>query len=365
MIERISNRLRRWNAVYYPQKVFQSPKWLVLGVNNTCNLHCKMCDVGVNYTQSNFFENLMGSKPIHMPVELFKKIIDQAASYFPNVKIGYAFTEPLIYVHLEESLRYVKKNNLFASITTNALGLNKWASVFHQVKLDELNISLDGPPEIHNYIRGNVHSFAKAIEGIEALFSLNSKVRINVYCVITEWNVECLADFLKALSPYQLRRVGLMHSNFTTQQIADKHNEMFGGLYSATASNTTDTKNESINTPLLWEEIQKIKKNTHWNFPVDFFPEINSLEKLNNYYRNPEVLMGKRCMDIFSNIMIKSNGDVIPSHGRCFNLRIGNLYESDLKTIWNSKIIAKFRSDVTENGGLLPGCSRCCSAFIK
>lgn len=362
MIERISNRLRTWNAVYYPQKVFQSPKWLVLGVNNTCNLHCKMCDVGVNYTQSNFFENLMGSKPIHMPVELFKKIIDQAASYFPHVKIGYAFTEPLIYFHLEESLRYVKKNNLFASITTNALSLNKWASVLHQVKLDELNISLDGPPDVHNYIRGNAHSFAKAIEGIETLFSLNSKIRINVFCVITEWNAGFLNDFLKALSGYPLRMVGLMHSNFTTQQIADIHNEMFGELYPATASNISETKNESINTRLLWEEIQKIKTG-QWNFPVEFFPEIKTLEKLNIYYQNPELFIGRRCMDIFSNILIKSNGDVIPSHGRCFNLKVGNLYESNLKSIWNSKVIAHFRSDVSANGGLLPGCSRCCSAF--
>src|SRR5690554_2069388 len=100
MIDRISNRLRRLNAAYYPQRVFQAPTWLVLGVNNTCNLHCKMCDVGVNYTQSNFFENLMGTKPVHMPLPLFKTIVDQARLYFPKAKLGYAFTEPLIYTHL-------------------------------------------------------------------------------------------------------------------------------------------------------------------------------------------------------------------------------------------------------------------------
>ena len=364
MIERISNRLRRLNAVYYPQKIFKSPKWLVLGVNNVCNLHCKMCDVGVSYTQSNFYQNLMGSKPLHMPLELFKRIIDQAVRYFPDVKIGYAFTEPLIYVHLAESLRYAKDNNLFTSITTNGLGLKKWASLLNEVNLDELNISLDGPPEVHNHIRGNSHSFSKAIEGIEAILSLNDSARINVYCVITEWNVKCLNDLLRILCPFNLARVGLMHSNFTTQNIADKHNEIFGDLYPATASNITDTKNESIDTRLLWNEIQRIKT-SHWNFPVEFFPEINSLEQLNTYYRNPEVFIGKRCMDIFSNIMIKSNGDVIPAHGRCFNLRIGNLYESDLQSIWNSGTIGRFRTVVTENGGLLPGCSRCCSAFIR
>lgn len=363
MLEKIPNKLRKWNAIHYPQRVFQSPQWLVLGVNNTCNLHCKMCDVGVNYAQSNFFENLMGSKPVHMPIDLFKKIVDQAYQHFPKVKLGYAFTEPLVYVHLEESMRYARQNNFFISLTTNGLGLKRWARVLND-NLDEVNISLDGPPEIHNYIRGNDQSYAKAIEGIEALMALKSTVRINVYCVITEWNTGQLVRFLEGLSPYPLHRVGLMHSNFTPQHIADHHNQTFGGLYPATTSNITDTHNDQIDRDVLWNEIQAIKKR-RWNFAVDFFPEIAAREKLDDYYLRPEVFIGRRCMDIFSNLMIKSNGDVIPAHGRCFNLKVGNLYESSLPEIWNSATLASFRGTVSKHGGLLPACSRCCSSFIR
>jgi len=364
MTQRINNRLRRLNATLYPQRVIMPPKWLVLGVNNTCNLHCKMCDVGVSYTQSNFYENLMGSKPIHMPLELFKKIADQASNYFPKVKLGYAFTEPLIYAHLEESLLYAQKKELCTTLTTNGLGLKKWAAVLNKSNLFELNLSLDGPPDVHNFIRGNEHSFAKAIEGVEALCALGSKIKINVYCVITEWNVSRLVEFLKCLQAYPLSRVGLMHSNFTPQHIAEQHNQIFGNLYPATASNTTDTNLETIDIKRLWAEIEEIKR-LNLNFPVDFFPELSSIPILKKYYLNPDQYIGRRCMDIFSNIMIKSNGDVIPAHGRCYNLKIGNLYEGSLKEIWNSATVAEFRKKVTAEGGLLPGCSRCCSAFIK
>jgi Fe-coproporphyrin III synthase len=364
MIQRISNRIRRLNATYYPQRIFQPPKWLVLGVNNTCNLHCKMCDVGVNYTQSNFFENLMGSKPVHMPLDLFKSIIDQASRYFPRVKIGYAFTEPLVYTHMEESLRYVHAHRLFTSITTNALGLKKWASLLNEVQLGELNISLDGPPDIHNYVRGNPHSFAKAIEGIEALTALKCKFPVNIYCVITEWNIGRLTEFLHCLAPYNISNVGLMHANFTPQHIADKHNARFGGIYPATASNITETKNESVDTLTLWKEIGEIKS-MPWKFAVDFFPDLRAKEELDQYYRDPGHAVGKRCLDIFSNMMIKSNGDVIPAHGRCFNLTIGNLYEQTLPQIWNSQIVSEFRTTVSRNGGLLPACARCCSSFVK
>lgn len=364
MLERVSNRLRKLNAIYYPQHIFQSPKWLVLGVNNTCNLHCKMCDVGVSYTQSNFFENLMGSKPVHMPMDLFRRIVDQAAKHFPDVRLGYAFTEPLIYTHLAESLEYAREKKMFTSLTTNGLGLKRWSQVLDEAGLRELNISLDGPPEVHNFIRGNEHSFSKAVEGMELLISRNSKIQMSVYCVITEWNVGHLIRFLEHLNPLRLHRVGLMHSNFTPQYLADRHNEAFGTLYPSTASNITDTKNESIDAVRLWQEVKEVKRRK-WNFPVRFFPELESLERLQQYYLEPEIFIGRRCMDIFSNMMIKSNGDVIPAHGRCYNLKIGNLYEENLKEIWNSAVNAQFRKTVTEHGGLLPACSRCCSSFAK
>ncbi len=364
MIERISNRVRRINAAYFPQRVFQSPKWLVLGVNNTCNLHCRMCDVGVNYSQSNFFQNLMGSKPVHMPLELFKEIADQAKRYYPGVKLGYAFTEPLIYTHLEQSLRYCKEKKLFTSITTNALGLRKWAPVLKEVNLGELNISLDGPPETHNFIRGNEHSFSKAMEGIEMLSALNCGFPINVYCVITEWNIGKLEEFLACLSPYKIRRVGLMHANFTLPETASRHNIRFFNSYPATVSNVTDCNNQDADTDVLWKEIAAIKSRD-WKFEVGFYPELHSKAELDGYYREPSRFVGRRCMDIFSNLMIKSNGDVIPAHGRCFNLTVGNLYKQNLKEIWNSAIISQFRKTVSRNGGLLPACSRCCSSFVK
>ena len=49
----IAEKLRTVNARLYPARVFQQPKWIVLGVNNICNLHCKMCDVGVQNLESN------------------------------------------------------------------------------------------------------------------------------------------------------------------------------------------------------------------------------------------------------------------------------------------------------------------------
>lgn len=321
-----------------------------------------MCDVGVDFNESNFFQNLVGTHPLHMPTELFRKIADQTANYYPKAKLGYAFTEPLVYKHLVETLDYAQSKALFTSVTTNALTLRQKADDLRASGLNELYISLDGPEEIHNEIRGHKSSFKRAMEGIEKIAGHADSPEISIYCVITEWNIGHLQRFLDDIKDYPLVRVGFMHTNFTPQEQADRHNAIWGKDYPATASNMEEIDLSTMNLDLLWEEVQSIRA-TNYPFPVIFSPEINSREGMDTFYTQPGTIWGKRCNDAFSTMMIKSDGSVIPAHGRCYNLTVGNLYESELPAIWNSNIFGKFRKDLMKAGGLMPACARCCSAF--
>lgn len=353
--------LKEINKRALPGHLFYGPEWLVLGVNNVCNLHCKMCDVGTGNLNTNFARNLTAAKPVNMPLELFKKLIDQAAEFFPQVKIGYAFTEPLAYPHLYESLKYANANKLFTSVTTNALMLPAKADVICDAGLNELCISLDGLEQTHNYIRGNKSSFQKAIEGIEKVLARTKRPAVSVFSVITEWNYKELKAFTDHFAGTPLKQIGFMHPNFTPAHIADRHNINYPN-YPATVSNMDEINLECIDMDELAEQIRQIK-NSPYHFPVSFSPDLSSREELDRFYFHPEQKIGKVCNDAFRNIMIKSNGDVIPAHGRCYELVLGNLYKQDLHTIWNSSIASMFRKDLLKAGGLFPACSRCCSAF--
>jgi len=358
----ITDKLKSINKRLYPQKLFYGPEWIVLGVNNICNLHCKMCDVGIEYTASNFYQNLMGTSPLNMPMELIKILFDQTAKHFPKGKIGYAFTEPLIYPHLIESLQYAKTKNLYTSITTNALKLKQKAKDICESGLNDIFISLDGPEEIHNQIRGHKSSFQKAIEGIDELLKHPPRPNISIFCVITEWNIGHLKEFADYFKKFPLRQLGFMHTNFTPDFIVSNHNKTYGDKYPATISNTEQIEISKMNLKILLDEITEIKK-TDYSFKVTFSPEIKTEAELDIFYNQPEKLIGKICNDVYRNIMIKSDGSVIPAHGRCYNLNIGNIYNNSLNEIWNSKVVSELRKDLMNAGGLFPACSRCCSAF--
>ena len=354
------SKLHSLNRKLYPKHLFYDPKWLVLGVNNICNLHCKMCDVGTKSLDTNFAVNLVGTSPLHMPMELFQKIADQTKKYYPKTKLGYAFTEPLVYKHLEESLSYADSLDLFTSVTTNALNLRQKAEGLIKGGLNELYISLDGPQDIHNEIRGHKSSHQRALEGIEKMQSL-SNVPISVFCVITEWNIGHLRSFLKELEGFNLKQIGFMHSNFITSNVATSHNAIFGDKYFATPSNVDEVNFEAYDLQLLHEELTQILSEKS-KTAVTLSPHVVEKSELYKYYFEPQKKVGKSCLDVFNNLMIKSDGTVIPAHGRCFNLPVGNIHSEDLKSIWNANKLSELREKLNQNGGLLTACSRCCSA---
>ena len=136
----LRHAIPRANIRLQPGRLVFAPEWIILGVNNLCNLHCKMCDVGVGYESSNFFQNLMGARPLNMPLELINRILDQTARYFPNARVGYAFTEPGIYPHLIQSLAYADSLGLSTAMTTNGLRVRKMAAELADAGLDDLFI---------------------------------------------------------------------------------------------------------------------------------------------------------------------------------------------------------------------------------
>lgn len=359
MIERV---LKFANKKILPENYFFSPEWIVLGVNNTCNLHCKMCDVGTQSLETNFAVNLIGTTPLNMPLELFEKIADQTQLYYPNAKLGFAFTEPLAYPHIVKAVEYASKKNLYTAITTNALLLPNKAEALVKAGLSEIYVSLDGLEKTHNMIRGNERSFQKALEGIKKLFEYSNPPKVSIVSAITEWNVENLKEFADYFKDLPLHEIGFMHTQFGDPAIAISHNKIWGDFYPATESNLDEINLNNMNLPLLLEQIQQIKKETY-PFKIYFSPELNDIESLETYYNKPEVILGKRCEAVYSSIMIKSDGSAIPAHGRCYNLKVGNLYDETLKDIWTSSVFGKFRKDLRDAGGFLPACSRCCSAF--
>ena len=136
-------------------------------ITTKCNLKCKYC---LSSSDNNGCYGL--------DTESAKNIIKHMGKIGIN-RLDFTGGEPLIRNDLKELIECAKENNISTIVTTNTTLLND--SNIEVLKMADLvQISVDGPEEIHNMQRqGNV--FAKTIENIEKLKNAGCKIRLNSF----------------------------------------------------------------------------------------------------------------------------------------------------------------------------------------
>jgi MoaA/NifB/PqqE/SkfB family radical SAM enzyme len=94
------------------------------------------------------------------------KVISDAAGMGYRV-VSVSGGEPLMYVGLDEVLAHAKSLNMFRTVTTNGFFTGQKRLDGLRDLVDGMAISLDGPPEFHNEIRGSPYAFERLEAGLE------------------------------------------------------------------------------------------------------------------------------------------------------------------------------------------------------
>ncbi|WP_160109676.1 radical SAM protein [Pseudomonas izuensis] len=120
-----------------------------------CNLscpHCYSCSSPVARTE--------------LSPEVVCNVISDAASMGYEV-VSVSGGEPFLYVGLNKILSHAKSLGLRTTVTTNGFFTGKGRLDTLREILDVLAFSLDGPPEIHNSIRGSDRAFDRLLLGVK------------------------------------------------------------------------------------------------------------------------------------------------------------------------------------------------------
>ncbi|MGH9753793.1 MAG: radical SAM/SPASM domain-containing protein [Blastocatellia bacterium] len=120
-----------------------------------CNLTCAHCYSGSGPTARAELD----------AATVYQVISDAAALEYEVVSVSGG--EPLMYSGLEKILAHAKSLGLRTTVTTNGFFTGQERMNRLRELVDVLAISLDGPPEIHNEIRGSARAFERLEAGLE------------------------------------------------------------------------------------------------------------------------------------------------------------------------------------------------------
>lgn len=192
------------------------PPYVVFFVTSKCNSKCKMCFYWREIEES--------AKEDELTLEEIRKISEKMPKFYSLAISG---GEPFLRNDLWEICGNFIVNNKIRhlSIPTNGLlhetiidQVKKICSIASQTKV-EIEFSIDGPPEIHDEIRGVKNNFKIAIGTLEEIKKLeeiypNLTTKVNTTFSKYNQNYICeLIDFLKDELKLNRTNVSLLHGD--------------------------------------------------------------------------------------------------------------------------------------------------------
>lgn len=362
-------RLAKQALPYYvdPDGRAFAPLTVFFSINGRCNLHCRMCDIGQQKPDSMFYKNLKGESAQDFPFERFKSLVDEFAQFNFKPYIGITTTEPLLYPKMWDAVEYANSRGLSMNISTNGLLLEKQIDAILDSGLHRLSISLDGPPDIHDKMRGLNGLFEKVSNGMRLLADEKKKrntllPHVYVSSFICDTNHRDLVRLLENLPEGCYEWINMKLMVFFTQKMVALHNEAVGDKYPATASCfPPDFNANNLDVNLIYEQTMEINRRFSHICSLHFEPD---KEKLKRYFYEPHKFMdASKCIFPWFISQITNEGKMIV-FTRCYSVAFDNILDKSFMEAWNGKKIREFRKDLRKRGRF-PGCARCDGVLFR
>jgi MoaA/NifB/PqqE/SkfB family radical SAM enzyme len=263
--------------------------------------------------------------------------------------------EPLMHSDLFRLCSLLRPLGVRLTILSTGLLLQKHARriIDH---VDEVIVSLDGPPEVHDQIRRVVGAFAAMSAGIRELHRLRPDFPVAARCTVQKQNCTSLNAAVGTAREMELRSISFLAADLTSTAF---NRENGWPIYrQAEVGLTVD---EAI---ALEREMEAMIESRSGDISSGFIPE--GPDKLRRIVRHFRAHLGleepraPRCNAPWVSAVLETDGTVRPCF---FHEPIGQVDKGSLREVLNSPRAVQFRQSlrIAEN----PTCRRCvCSLYL-
>jgi Fe-coproporphyrin III synthase len=316
---------------------------LVLFPHNRCNCRCMMCDI--------------------WRIRQVREItIQDLARHLESIRalrvrwVVFSGGEPQMHTDLGSLSQLFRAEGIRVTLLTAGLLLEPYArSVVDTI--DDVIVSLDGPREIHNQIRGVPKAFDRLAQGVDALRKLRSDIAICGRSTVQKANYLHLRQTVHAA-----RQIGLDSLSFLA---ADLTSEAFNRPGGWTAERQNGVALDAEDVSRLEEEIESLIHEHREDLTSGFVAEnAEKLRRIALHFRahlGQQMPVAPRCNAPWVSAVIEADGTVRPCF---FHRALGNIHEKALIEILNDESAVEFRRylDVLND----PVCQRCvCSLHVS
>jgi Fe-coproporphyrin III synthase len=322
--------------------IIQNLPILVLFPHSRCNCRCVMCDIW----------------RIRQIREITRSDLEPHLESFRQLGVQWVVLsggEPLMHSDLFTLVQFLRREGIRITLLTAGLTLERHADRVVE-NLDDIIVSLDGPREIHDRIRGVPEAYRRLERGINAVRSHHPTMEIHARCTVQRENVRHLRATGEAA-----RDLGLDSISFLA---VDDLSEAFNHSRQSQPEASTQVILNAAEVDGLTIELDGLIEDCQIKFNPGFVRE--SPEKLRRIEMHFRARLGQvppvapRCNAPWVSAVIESDGSVRPCF---FHPPIGNFKNGTLTEILNSLPAVNFRNSLDIPNNTI--CKSCvCSLYL-
>ena len=308
---------------------------LILYPHSRCNCRCVMCDIW----------------KVDAVQEISAADLDRHAADLEALSVEWVVFsggEPLMHSDLFRLSDRLRKLHIRTTILSTGLLLEKYAARIVEA-LDDVIVSLDGPPEVHDRIRRIPRAFELLARGVQALRRLKPDYPVAARSTVQKLNFNRLRETIRTARELGLQSISFLAADLTS-----------------TAFNRPDgwSHDRQAKIALAAEEVLALEQEIEAIPPDGFVLETpEKLRRIALHFRAHLGLaepVSPRCNAPWVSAVVESDGTVRPCF---FHQPIGSLRDHSLCEVLNGREAVTFRQnlDVAQN----PICRRCvCSLYL-
>jgi len=342
------------------------PACLELNLSRRCNLRCVMCRQQ-RQPDKERVELSWYDPSRELPLATWVNLLDQVRSFRPRLFVTGG--EPLLYRQVTELLQEAKRRNFFVQLQTNGTMLDRMADTVVALGVEVVNVSLDGPPGIHDTIRNHPGAYERTLQGIKALVDARRRLRranplLIINCVVSKANLPYLDQMVPLAAGLHADIFQFQNPMWDSPENVARHNALFSPAWVAERGLKVELPSigeaeyyqhefAPDDVAILSATLHKAREQARGRLKLVVWP-LSISDRLLPYYQDLNHPFPQGCSALWNAGIVLPDGTVSP----CFHIVAGNIARDRFADIWNGQVMQNLRKLVAQ--GLLPGCARCC-----
>jgi MoaA/NifB/PqqE/SkfB family radical SAM enzyme len=343
-------------ANYRPRSGWSPPPSLaVLRPTLRCNLSCQICyDRGENIVRDSWSLEGMDSGA-ELDDSTWIELVTALAAFKPTFYITGG--EPLLASTLIPIIRTIKQHGCYVSLNTNGVMLEQRAAELLDAGVDKIIVSLDGPPAVHDSVRGeSFDALARGIREVQRLMKARGVKRpvIRLQCVISHLNLEHLEETVEEAAKLGCGEIRFQHPIFAFSPEACRVTESMKLLLNKVDISRPRRQWVDLTGQAALDTITRLVERSAETTTIAFEPDVQTKDIV-GYYDEAAHPFPELCLSPWRRMDVSPAGDM----GPCQGLYLGRFPDVHPRECWSGKAFRALRRHMLDNG-LFGVCNRCC-----